>query len=86
MVAEPAVHAEILRGGADAERAIGAAVAERTGLDVDKDLYPKLVAAAVLAANNVVILQFLSTGGTRETVPEMLGEALRQIRAGLPQP
>jgi AcrR family transcriptional regulator len=86
MVAEPAVRAEILRAGADAERAIGAAVADRTGLDVDEHLYPKLVAAAVMAANNVVVLQFLSTGGSRETVPALLAEALRQIRAGLPQP
>ncbi|WP_436519789.1 TetR family transcriptional regulator [Actinoplanes sp. HUAS TT8] len=88
MVAVPAVRAEILRAGADAEHAIGAAVAERTGLDVDKDLYPKLVAATVLAANNVVVLQFLDGGGvvSRETVPALLAEALGQIRAGLPQP
>src|SRR5690349_750115 len=63
MVAVPAVQAEMLRAGADAVHAIGTAVAERTGLDVDKDLYPKLVAAAVLAAANVVVLQFLNESG-----------------------
>ncbi|GAA4602977.1 AcrR family transcriptional regulator [Actinoplanes octamycinicus] len=87
MVTVPAIQAEILRGSDDAARAIGAAVAERTGLDVDRDLYPKLVAAAVLAANNVAVRQFQSSGGDRwHTVPELLTEALRQLRAGLPQP
>ncbi|WIM99166.1 TetR family transcriptional regulator [Actinoplanes oblitus] len=87
MVAVPAIQAEILRGGDDAVRAIGAAVAERTGLDVERDLYPKLVAAAVLAANNVVVRQFQAQGGDRwDTVPELLTEALGLIRAGLPQP
>lgn len=87
MVAAPAVQAEILRGAADAELAIGAAVAERVGLDVHKDLYPKLVAAAVLAANNAVILQFLSDDSNgRNSVPALIQEAFDQLRAGLPQP
>lgn len=87
MMAEPVIRAETLRAGEEAARAIGAAVGERVGLDVDKDLYPKLVAAAVMAATNVAVLQFLNgSDGRWETVPELLGEALRQIRAGLPQP
>ncbi|GAA2705340.1 MULTISPECIES: acyl-CoA-like ligand-binding transcription factor [Actinoplanes] len=87
MMAVPALQAEILRGGADATHAIGAAVADRTGLDVDRDLYPKLVAAALLAANDAVVAHWLSgTGLGRDSVPELLVEALGQLRAGLPQP
>ncbi|BCJ46753.1 TetR family transcriptional regulator [Actinoplanes ianthinogenes] len=86
MVTVPAIQAEILRGGDDAVRAIGLAIAERTGLDVDRDLYPKLVAAAVLAANTVAVRQFQVVGGDWTTVPALLTEALRLLRAGLPQP
>jgi AcrR family transcriptional regulator len=87
MVAVPAIQAEFLRGEADAVHAIGAAVAERTGLDVERDLYPKLVAATVMAANSIAVQQFQVEGGDEvRTMARLLVETLRQVRAGLPQP
>ena len=47
MLQAPSLQAEMLRAGAIAEAEIAAAVAVRTGTDVDRDLYPRLVAGAL---------------------------------------
>ncbi len=83
MLAVPAVQAETLRAAANAETVLAAAVAERTGTDVATDLYPKLVAAAVLAASNVATQQFLAGGAD---VKALHIEALEQISTGLRPP
>jgi AcrR family transcriptional regulator len=85
MLAEPALQGETLRAGVRAEAEFAAAVAERTGTDLDKDIYPHLVAAAVMAANNVAQGQFLRSGGTA-SMQELLTEALGRLTAGLPTP
>jgi AcrR family transcriptional regulator len=85
MVAAPAHQADMLRAGAIAEREIAAAVAARTGADADRDLYPNLVAAAVMAATNVAMQHWLRTEATAD-VGKLLTEALAQLAAGLPPP
>jgi AcrR family transcriptional regulator len=85
MVAAPALQADMIRAGALAEAEIAAAVAERTGTDVDRDLYPKLVAAAVMAATNVAMQQWLRTEAATD-MGTLLTEALAQLAAGLPPP
>jgi AcrR family transcriptional regulator len=86
MVQVPALQAEMLRAGAIAEAEIAAAIAERTGTDVDKDMYPRLVAAALTAAVNVAQQHFLRDGGTDDDIAALLTEALTQLAAGLPPP
>jgi AcrR family transcriptional regulator len=83
MMAVPAIQAETLRASADAEEALAAAVAQRTGTDPETDIYPKLVAAAVLAANTVTTQHFLTAGGD---MAQLLASALHQISEGLPPP
>jgi AcrR family transcriptional regulator len=85
MVQAPALQAEMLRAGASAEAEIAAAVAERTGTDAGKDMYPWLVAAALTAATNVAQQQFIRGGGTGD-MAQLLTEALTQLAAGLPPP
>jgi AcrR family transcriptional regulator len=85
MMRSPAMQAEMLRAGAIAEAEIAAAVADRTGTDVDRDLYPRLVAAAVMAANNVCQEKFIRSGAT-VGMSELLTDALTQLAAGLPEP
>jgi hypothetical protein len=75
----------MLRAGALAEAEIAAAVAARTGTDADHDLYPRLVAAAVIAVNNVCQQQFIRAGAATG-MKELLTEALTQLTAGLPEP
>jgi AcrR family transcriptional regulator len=85
MVAAPSLQAEMLRAGVKAEEEIAAAVADRTGTDLDRDLYPRLVATAVMGATNVAMQQWLRTDA-RADMGALLTEALRQLAAGLPPP
>ncbi|MFC4533396.1 TetR family transcriptional regulator [Sphaerisporangium dianthi] len=85
MLAEPALQGEYLRAGAAAETELAAAVAERTGTDVARDLYPRLVAAAVGAALAVVMDHWVRTGGSAPLMP-LLHDALGRLSAGLPDP
>ncbi|MGC4893449.1 TetR family transcriptional regulator [Micromonospora sp. DT31] len=85
MLAEPALQGEMLRAGAVAEADLARAVAERTGTDVDHDLYPHLVAAAVGAAVDAATRHFLRAQRP-EPVPRLLCDALAQLAAGLPPP
>jgi AcrR family transcriptional regulator len=85
MMATPSLQAEMLRASALAEAEIAAAVAERTGTDAGRDLYPKLVAAAALAATNTVMAHWVATGGTADQ-GKLLADAIAQLSAGLPEP
>ncbi|WAL68172.1 TetR family transcriptional regulator [Amycolatopsis cynarae] len=85
MLTEPALQGEMLRAGARAEAEITAAVAERTGTDPKHDLYPHLVAAAVMAATNTAITHHLRTDPPVK-VSSLLEEAIARIAAGLPTP
>jgi AcrR family transcriptional regulator len=85
MMTSPELQGEILRAEATAEREWAAAIAERTGLDVEVDLYPRLLAAAVGAAIGVATEQW-----QRATPPVplagLLRAALNQLANGLPPP
>ncbi|MFC8454739.1 TetR/AcrR family transcriptional regulator [Kitasatospora sp. NPDC057223] len=85
LLAEPALQGELMKAGADANRAFAAAVAERTGTDADRDVYPNLVAAAVLAAQQVASDRWLHTEPPVALLP-LVREALDLLLAGLPDP
>ncbi|HEX3786701.1 MAG TPA: TetR family transcriptional regulator [Pseudonocardiaceae bacterium] len=83
MLSEPGLQAEFLKAVMSAERATALAIAERTGTDVERDMYPRLVAAAIGAAINVATEQFLDR---HTALGAFIREALDQLRAGLPDP
>ena len=85
MLSEPELQGEFLRAGAAAERECAIAIAERTGSDADRDLYPRLVAAAIGAAIRVANEQWLRAEPPVPLAP-LLRDALTQIAAGLPAP
>ncbi|OLF15354.1 acyl-CoA-like ligand-binding transcription factor [Actinophytocola xanthii] len=85
MIEEPALQAEFIRARAIAEAELAAAVAERTGTDATRDLYPKLVAGAVGTAINVATEHWLR-GEEPRPMERLLREALHQLAAGLPTP
>lgn len=87
MMSVPAVQAETLRASATAEAAVADAVGERTGTDAAVDMYPKLVAAVVMAANNVASQHYSLNGAAAEIgIQQLLIDALGQVSAGLPVP
>lgn len=85
MLAEPALRGEMLRAGSESQSALAGAVAERTGADVDRDLYPHLVASAVLAATDAAMGHHVRTDPP-QAVEQLLAEALDTLAAGLPVP
>ena len=85
MLSEPELQGEFLRAGAAAERECAIVIAERTGSDADRDLYPRLVAAAIGAAIRVTNEQWLRAEPPVPLAP-LLRDALTQIAAGLPAP
>ncbi len=85
MVAEPALQGEFLRVGAVIEAEFAEVIAERTGTDVVKDLYPRLMAGAVGVAINLATQQWLATDPPVQMGP-ILRYAFAQFAAGLPVP
>ncbi|WP_406315376.1 TetR family transcriptional regulator [Streptosporangium sp. NBC_01639] len=85
MVTEPSLQGEFFKANAAAEAEFAAAIAERTGTDVARDLYPRLVAGTVGSAIAVTMEQWLRADPPVSIVP-LLRDALRQISAGLPIP
>ncbi|WP_018680404.1 TetR family transcriptional regulator [Actinokineospora enzanensis] len=85
VLSEPALHGEVVKAGAVAQTELAEAVAERTGTDVGTDLYPKLVAAIVLAISGQAVDHCL---GAEPPVPlgPTLRDAFAQLVAGLPEP
>jgi AcrR family transcriptional regulator len=85
MTRHPAHRGEFLKAHSAALEALTAAVAERTGTDVRRDLYPHLVAGAVGAAVLAAIQLWLD-GDAPAPLPELLRDGLAQVAAGLPAP
>jgi len=85
MLSEPELQGEFLKAGAIAERECAVAIAERTGTDADRDLYPRLVAAAITAAVQTANEHWLRADPPVPMAP-LLREALNLFAAGLPAP
>jgi AcrR family transcriptional regulator len=81
----PALKAERLKSDASVERALAEVIAERTGEDVGRDLYPRLAAAVVVAAVRVALDCWLDAPATT-TLRSTVMIALQQVAAGLPAP
>ncbi|MEV4052893.1 TetR family transcriptional regulator [Amycolatopsis sp. NPDC049688] len=85
MVAEPALQGEFQKAGAAAEAEFALVVAERTGTDATRDVYPRLVAGVVGAALNVVTQQWL-VAEPSQSLESILRDVFGRLAAGLPAP
>jgi AcrR family transcriptional regulator len=85
LIEEPSLQAEALKLAFASQREFAAAVAERTGGDPERDLYPHLVAATVSAAVQAAVGHWLHADPPVPIVP-LLRDALRRLSAGLPDP
>ncbi|MGA9919981.1 MAG: TetR family transcriptional regulator [Candidatus Dormiibacterota bacterium] len=82
---EPSLLPSMLASFAAQERSLVEAVAERTGTDPDRDLYPMLVAAVAIAAFRVALTQWRNRKGER-SLPHLVEAAMTQVQVGLPAP
>lgn len=82
---EPSLLPSVLAAFATHERNLVEALAERTGTNPDRDLYPALLAAVAIAAFRVAMTHWRSSEGAR-SAPHLVELALTQLLAGLPPP
>jgi AcrR family transcriptional regulator len=82
---EPSLRAELWKGDFAAQKALTQAIAERTGLDPGREIYPSLVAATAVAAVTAVMERWLRMKRPPALLP-MIREALGLIERGLPEP
>jgi AcrR family transcriptional regulator len=80
MMCEPSLQGEFLRTGVAMERQLAEGIAERTGTDAARDLYPAVLAAAVTSAARVAMEHWLRTE-TPTPFAAVLRAALTQITA-----
>jgi AcrR family transcriptional regulator len=67
------------------EQSLASGVAERTGLDAERHLYPSLLVASMVGAVRTAALHWgADDGGSR--LPDLVTEAIDALAAGLPPP
>jgi AcrR family transcriptional regulator len=85
IASEPDLLPRLVELGTADERAMAEAIAERTGLDVETDLYPALLAAVLSCALRVTLNRWHRRGG-QESLDRLFDEAVAVLAAGLPAP
>lgn len=78
----PALHGEALRAAAATEQRLAAAIAQRCGLDVERDLFPAVVAAVATGAARMGVRHWLRSG-TTQPFTDVIAEAIRMALAGI---
>jgi AcrR family transcriptional regulator len=82
---DPLLLARAVEVGTANEREMAAALAARTGLDPDRDLYPALLAGVLGAAVRVTLTRWRCGGGTTP-LPDLFDAAVDQLATGLRDP
>jgi hypothetical protein len=85
MLDEPAMHGEMFRVNTEGTQVLTAAVAERTGTDPQRDVYPELVANVIGAAMGVAMRRWVAAHPPVPFAP-LLHEVFTRLAAGLPTP
>jgi AcrR family transcriptional regulator len=84
IAANPSLMTKLVTGGAEAQRALVAAVAARVGAEPD-DCYPTLVGACAGAAMRTAMISWASGRGAR-SLADLLDEAFTHLATGLADP
>ena len=81
----PAMRGEYLKVNFEMQNALAAAIAERTGTSVEADMYPQILAGAVIAASQVAIRRWYAADPPVPLRP-ILELALWQLASACSQP
>ena len=81
----PAMRGEYLKVNLAQQNALAAAIAERTGTDVEGDMHPQILAGAVIAASQVAIRRWYAADPPVPLRP-LLELALRQLASACSRP
>jgi AcrR family transcriptional regulator len=85
ILSSPAIRGEYLKINFEMQNALAAAIAERTGLDVEADMYPQIVAGAVTMASQVALRRWYRADPSVPLRP-ILELALHQLASACTQP
>jgi AcrR family transcriptional regulator len=85
ILSSPAIRGEYLKINFEMQNALAAAIAERTGIDVEADMYPQIVAGAVTVASQVALRRWYRADPPVPLRP-ILELALRQLAGACSQP
>ncbi|MDJ0396618.1 TetR/AcrR family transcriptional regulator [Rhodococcus sp. G-MC3] len=84
--ANPGVMARKLEVHHSLTRVLGEAIAERTGTDIDRDLYPNLLQVAVGNAVSAALTLWNNDQKMGLSPKQLVEDAFDQLQAGLPDP
>jgi AcrR family transcriptional regulator len=80
LMTSPALQGEALKAMVQAEGPLAKAIAERAGADPQGDLYPHVLAAAVMAAVRAAMGHWMANDGAG-SLPDLIRQAVRQVAA-----
>jgi AcrR family transcriptional regulator len=83
MMTSPALQGEALKAQAQAEGPLAKVIAGRTGADPARDLYPHVLAGAVMAAVRAATAHWIAGGGAG-SLPDLIRRAVRQVAGNPP--
>jgi hypothetical protein len=78
----PPMRGEYLKTNSAMQRALAVAIAERTGLDADRDMLPMVLAGAVTTASQTAVRRWFAADPPVELRP-LVREALSQLAAAI---
>lgn len=84
--ANPSVMARKLEVHYSLTRVLGEAIAERTGTDIDRDIYPNLLQMAVGGAVSAALTVWTNDPTGDFSPKQLVEDAFDQLQAGLPDP
>ncbi|MET0236358.1 MAG: TetR family transcriptional regulator, partial [Kibdelosporangium sp.] len=82
---DPALVARMFTAKDETERLLIEAIARRTGLDADRDFYPRLLLTVVGSAFHATTKRWYELGG-KASMAELFDEAIDLVARGLPLP
>jgi AcrR family transcriptional regulator len=82
VTSSPALRGEYLKTLVEAELPLAEVIAERTGTDISRDLFPRVLAAAAYSAVRAAVGYWRVTQGT-EPLPSLVRQAINQVTCTL---
>src|SRR5271155_3533769 len=85
VLAAPAIRGEYLKVNAEMQEALAESIAASTGTDIGQDMYPRILAGAVIAAAQVAVRRWAAANPPVPLGP-LLRRALEQLATACSQP
>ena len=85
VLGSPAIRGEYLKVTSQMQEALAEAIATRTGTDIGQDMYPRILAGAVIAAAQVAVRRW-SAADPPVPLGPLLRRALEQLATACSQP